>query len=110
MKSFNKSETLQRSGASTRIYFQTNSPLSVQRPEGWLDHAHPGVFSPIESQQGGAQLYGDQWATSTPDGQEGEPVSFDGGRVRAWLGVQSPAPPERTTSCCKAVQTDGEVQ
>lgn len=82
----------------------------MQRSEGWLDHAHPGVFSPIESERGGAQLYGDQWATSTPDGQEGEPVSFDGGRVRAWLGVQSPAPPERTTSCCKAVQTDGEVQ
>lgn len=30
------------------------------------------------------------------------PVSFDGGRVRAWLGVQNPE-----GSCSRAVQTDG---
>lgn len=52
----------------------------------------------------------DQWATSTPDRQNSEPVSFDGGRVRAWLGVQSPAPQERRTSCSRAVQTDGQVE
>ncbi|AWO99470.1 Hypothetical protein SMAX5B_010713 [Scophthalmus maximus] len=61
---------------------------------GWLDHTH------LEAEP--------QWATSTPDRQDGEPVGFDGRRVRAWLGVQSPAPPERRTSCSKAVQTDGE--
>ncbi|XP_047191456.1 nesprin-2 isoform X2 [Scophthalmus maximus] len=62
---------------------------------GWLDHTH------LEAEP--------QWATSTPDRQDGEPVGFDGRRVRAWLGVQSPAPPERRTSCSKAVQTDGEA-
>ncbi|XP_036937103.1 nesprin-2 isoform X2 [Acanthopagrus latus] len=103
-----------RDGVKRRSYLSSQSDITDEnqeadlRSDGWLGHAHPGVFSPIESQRGGTQLHGDQWATSTPDGQEGEPVSFDGGRVRAWLGVQSPAPPERTTSCCKAVQTDGE--
>ncbi|XP_070762190.1 nesprin-2 [Enoplosus armatus] len=81
------------------------------RLEGWLDHAHPSVFSPVATQGGGTLgLNGDQWATSTPDRQDSEPVCFDGGRVRAWLGVQNPAPPERRTSCSKAVQTDGEVK
>ncbi|XP_044057655.1 nesprin-2 isoform X2 [Siniperca chuatsi] len=80
------------------------------RLEGWLDHAHPSVFSPVATQGGGTRLNGDQWATSTPDRQDSEPVGFDGGRVRAWLGVQCPAPPERRTSCSKAVQTDGEVK
>ncbi|XP_074497102.1 uncharacterized protein LOC141771082 isoform X1 [Sebastes fasciatus] len=80
------------------------------RLEGWFDHAHPSVFSPVATQGGGTGPNGDQWATSTPDGPDGEPVSFDGGRVRAWLGVQSPAPPEKSTSCSKAVQTDGQVE
>lgn len=84
--------------------------FSVQRVEGWLDHAHPSVFSPVATKRGGTRLNGDQWATSTPDRQESDPVSFDGGRVRAWLGVQNSAPPERRTSCSKAVQTDGEVE
>ncbi|XP_059186454.1 nesprin-2 isoform X2 [Centropristis striata] len=78
--------------------------------DGWLDHAHPGLFSPVANPRGRTRLSGDQWATSTPDVQDGEPVSFDGGRVRAWLGVQSPAPPERRTSCSRAVQTDGQVE
>ncbi|XP_045930790.1 nesprin-1 isoform X1 [Micropterus dolomieu] len=60
--------------------------------------------------RGWTRLSGDQWATSTPDGQHSEPVGFDGRRVRAWLGVQSPATPARRTSCSKAVQTDGEVK
>ncbi|XP_061828260.1 nesprin-2 [Nerophis lumbriciformis] len=42
-------------------------------------------------------------ATSTPEEKNGASVGFDG-RVRAWLGGQSPAP----LSCCKAVQTDGQ--
>ena len=82
----------------------------MQRSEGWFDHAHPRAFSPVEIQGGGTRLNGDQWATSTPDKQDSEPVIFDGGRVRAWLGVQSPAPSEGRTSCSKAVQTDGEAK
>lgn len=82
--------------------------ISVQRLDGGLDHAHPNVFSPVETQWGGASLGRHQWVTSTPERRDGEPVSFDGGRVRAWLGVHSPAPPERTTPCSKAVQTDAE--
>ncbi|XP_061733750.1 nesprin-2 isoform X3 [Nerophis ophidion] len=42
-------------------------------------------------------------ATSTPEEKNGASVGFDG-RVRAWLGGQSPAP----LSCCKAAQTDGQ--
>ncbi|XP_041796919.1 nesprin-2 [Chelmon rostratus] len=80
------------------------------RLDGWPDHAHPSVFSPVESQGGGTQPNGDQWVTSTPSRRDGEPISFDGGRVRAWLGVQSPAPAERRTSCSKSVQTDGEMK
>lgn len=84
--------------------------LPVQRLDGWLDHAHPSVFSPVASQGGGTQPNGDQWVTSTPSRRDSEPISFDGGRVRAWLGGQSPAPPERRTSCSKSVQTDGEMK
>ncbi|XP_035536674.1 nesprin-2 [Morone saxatilis] len=84
--------------------------VSVQRLDGWFDHAHTSVFSPVATQSGGTRVSGDQWATSTPDRQDSEPVGFDGGRVRAWLGDQSPTPPERRTSCSKAVQTDGEVK
>ncbi|XP_071353073.1 nesprin-2 isoform X2 [Trachinotus anak] len=79
-------------------------------PQGWLDHTHPGVFTPVVSQAAEPWLSGDQWATSTPDRKDSEPVSFNGRRVRAWLGVQSSAPPERRTSCSKAVQTDGEAE
>ncbi|KAI3354389.1 hypothetical protein L3Q82_018503, partial [Scortum barcoo] len=89
-----------------RVYYL----FPVQRVEGWLDRAHPSIFSPVATEPGGTRLNGDEWATSTPDRRDGNPVSFDGGRVRAWLGVQSSAPPERRTSCCKAVQTDGEVE
>ncbi|XP_023257565.1 nesprin-2-like, partial [Seriola lalandi dorsalis] len=71
----------------------------------WLDHTYSGA-----AQKAKPQLNGDQWASSTPDRQAGEPISFDGGRVRAWLGVQRSAPPERRTSCSKAVQTDGEAE
>nr|XP_046246097.1 nesprin-2 isoform X2 [Scatophagus argus] len=77
------------------------------RLDGWFGHAHPDVFSPVKTQGGGTGL--DQWVTSTPSRLDSEPASFDGGRVRAWLGVQSPAPAQRT-SCCKAVQTDGELK
>ncbi|XP_062242793.1 nesprin-2 isoform X1 [Platichthys flesus] len=66
----------------------------------WQDHTHPAT------QEEELQPSDHQWATSTPDGQDSDPISFDGGRVRAWLGVRSPAPPERRTSCSKAVQTD----
>ncbi|XP_042342081.1 nesprin-2 [Plectropomus leopardus] len=78
------------------------------RLEGWLDHAHLSVISPAATHGGGTWPKRGQWVTSTPERQDGEPVSFDGGRVRAWLGVQSPAPAERRTS--RAVQTDGQVE
>lgn len=68
---------------------------NVQRSDGWLGQAHPSVFAPVEA----------QWMTSTP-GRQDKLASFDGGRVRAWLGVQSPAPQEERTSCSKAVQTE----
>ncbi|XP_028429476.1 nesprin-2 isoform X3 [Perca flavescens] len=75
------------------------------RLEGWLDHAHPSVSSPVAAQRGGTRPEGDQWATSTPDSRDGEPIGFDGRRVRAWLGDT-----ERRTSCSKAVQTDAQVE
>ncbi|KAI4816025.1 hypothetical protein KUCAC02_006142, partial [Chaenocephalus aceratus] len=80
------------------------------RLEGWLEHNHPSVLSPIENKGGGTRPNGVEWATSTPDAEEGGPVSFDDGRVRAWLRVQSPAPSERRTSRSKSVQTDGQVE
>ncbi|KAK5929725.1 hypothetical protein CgunFtcFv8_010939 [Champsocephalus gunnari] len=80
------------------------------RLDRWLEHNHPSVLSPIENKGGGTRPNGVEWATSTPDAEEGGPVSFDDGRVRAWLRVQSPAPSERRTSRSKSVQTDGQVE
>ncbi|XP_017286531.1 uncharacterized protein si:ch211-137a8.2 [Kryptolebias marmoratus] len=51
----------------------------------------------------------DQWTTSAPGRGDGEPIRFDGGRVKAWLRVQSSAP-AGGTSCSKAVQTEAEVK
>ncbi|XP_063348693.1 nesprin-2 [Pelmatolapia mariae] len=76
----------------------------------WLDHTQPGFFSPVADQQEEALGCRDQWKTSTPDRQDGEPVDFDGGRVQAWLRVQSAALPERSTSCSKEAQTDGRLK
>ncbi|XP_068601792.1 nesprin-2 [Brachionichthys hirsutus] len=73
--------------------------------EAWPGPAHPRSCSPGEPKGGGAKATGDQWVTSTPDGQ---PLRFDGGRVRAWLGVQAAAPSAKRNSCSKAVQTDWE--
>lgn len=73
--------------------------MNAQTSDGWLGQAHPSVFAPVEA----------QWMTSTP-GRQDKLASFDGGRVRAWLGVQSPAPKEERTSCSKAVQTEEEVK
>ncbi|XP_049432209.1 uncharacterized protein si:ch211-137a8.2 isoform X2 [Epinephelus fuscoguttatus] len=97
-------------GSLSDISNDINNQEADLRLEGWLDHAQPSVFPPVTTQRGGTRTNRDQWATSTPDRQDGEPVSFDGGRVRAWLGVQSPSPPERRTSCSRAVQTDGQVE
>ncbi|XP_078023504.1 uncharacterized protein LOC117259344 isoform X3 [Epinephelus lanceolatus] len=97
-------------GSLSDISNDINNQETDLRLEGWLDHAQPSVFPPVTTQRGGTRTNRDQWATSTPDRQDGEPVSFDGGRVRAWLGVQSPGPPERRTSCSRAVQTDGQVE
>ncbi|XP_022594329.1 nesprin-2-like [Seriola dumerili] len=101
----------QRDGLKRWSYLSSLSSLSdITNQEAdlrlaWLDHTYSGATQKAEP-----QLNGDQWASSTPDRQAGEPLSFDGGRVRAWLGVQRSAPPERRTSCSKAVQTDGEVR
>lgn len=80
----------------------------VQGLGEWSDHAHCGFLPPLAAEQDGALLYGDQWATSTPERKDGRPVNFDGGRVKAWLRVQSSTSPERAACCSKAVQTDGE--
>ncbi|XP_040056722.2 nesprin-2 isoform X2 [Gasterosteus aculeatus] len=74
----------------------------------WLGQTHPSVPSPVATQGGEIRPNGELWATSTPDKLDGESVGFDGRRVRAWLGVQGPAPPGSTTSSSKAVQTDVE--
>ncbi|KAM7412545.1 hypothetical protein PAMA_020091 [Pampus argenteus] len=90
----------------------TNQEADVQRRQGWRHRGRAGLYSPVTTEEGGPQLSEDQWVTSTPDGQRSEPVGFDGGRVRAWLRVQSRGPPERNgnTACCKAVQTDEEMK
>ncbi|KAM6932479.1 nesprin-2 isoform 1-T2 [Lycodopsis pacificus] len=94
-------------GSQTDSNDITNQQADLQM-EGWLDHAHPSVPVPVVTQRGGTLPNDEHWATSTPDRQDGEPVCFDGGRVRAWLGVQGPASPEMITSCSRAVQTDVE--
>ncbi|XP_058490946.1 nesprin-2 isoform X2 [Solea solea] len=76
----------------------------------WLDHAHPGIFSPAATKEAESRVSGERWATSTPDRCDSDPISFGGRRVRAWLGVQSPAPSEGRTLYSKAVQTDEEVK
>ncbi|XP_029373431.1 nesprin-2 isoform X2 [Echeneis naucrates] len=76
----------------------------------WPDLNHSDVFSPVATQGEDPQLNRDQWITSTPDRQESEPISFDGERVRAWLGAQHSALQEGRTSCSKAVQTDREAK
>ncbi|KAM8905633.1 nesprin-2 [Spinachia spinachia] len=81
--------------------------LQLQR---WLGHTHPSVPSPLATQGGETWPNVELWATSTPDKLDSEPVGFDGGRVRAWLGVQGPAPPGRATCFSKAVQTDWQVE
>ncbi|XP_041652675.1 nesprin-2 isoform X2 [Cheilinus undulatus] len=94
-------------GSQSDINNDLNNQEADLPLEGRHDHTHPGLFSPIALHEGEAWLNGDQWTSSTPDR---ETLSFDGGRVRAWLGDQSSAPPVRKTSCCKAVQTDGEAE
>lgn len=59
---------------------------------------------------GAARHYQDRWTTSTPDRLDGEPGGSVGGRVEAWLGVQSPAHSVRSTSCSRAVQTEFSLE
>lgn len=82
----------------------------MQGWNGWLDYTPPSDSSPVRAQRDDTRLTRDKWATSTPDGRDCELANFDGGRVRAWLRVQSPVLPEERTSCSKAVQTDGKVR
>ncbi|XP_075328890.1 uncharacterized protein LOC142387977 [Odontesthes bonariensis] len=94
--------------------FDSRSDITNQEADWGLDEwpepSQPGFFPPVAAGQEGAAPRRDQWTTSTPEREAGESLSFDGGRVKAWLRVQSSAPPERRTSCSKAVQTDGEVK
>ncbi|CAK6979582.1 uncharacterized protein si:ch211-137a8.2 [Scomber scombrus] len=94
-------------GSLSDISNDINNQEADLRREGWRD---PALLSPVASEDNRTELLEDQWVTSTPDGQKSEPVSFDCWRVRAWLGVQSAIAPDRRTSCCKAVQTDGEMK
>lgn len=84
--------------------------LCLQDAEGRLGLSYNDISSSAAARQEKAQLVGDQWASSTPDGQDGDPVGFDGGRVRAWLTVQNLTPPEGRSSCSKAVQTEEEAE
>ncbi|XP_034534856.1 nesprin-2 isoform X2 [Notolabrus celidotus] len=114
-----------RDGLKRRSYISSLGSLSDinndipnleadSRLEERHDRPDPIVSSPVALQGGWTRPNQDQWVTSTPDRDDGddrEMLSFDGGRVREWLGVQSPAPaPVRKTSCSKAVQTDGESE
>ncbi|MED6252608.1 hypothetical protein ATANTOWER_014158, partial [Ataeniobius toweri] len=90
-----------RSDISTDI---TNQEAALG-PQDWLDQTDPGWFSPVITSQ-----EEDQWNTSTPEEDTNEPMRFDGGRVKAWLRVQSSAPSQNTASCSRAVQTDGDVK
>ncbi|XP_054649436.1 nesprin-2 isoform X2 [Dunckerocampus dactyliophorus] len=67
------------------------------------DISNDAINQEAEMDLNAAHHHWNHWVTSTPEDQDGEAVGFDG-RVRAWLGGQSPSPP----SCCKAVQTDGQ--
>nr|XP_020461252.1 uncharacterized protein LOC109963238 [Monopterus albus] len=97
-------------GSQSDISNDVTNPEADVRPDGWPGHAHHSVFSPVTTRQEKALLSGKQWVTSTPDTADSEADIFDGGRVRAWLGVQSPAPPPQRTSCSRAVQTVREVE
>uniref|UniRef100_A0A672H182 KASH domain-containing protein n=1 Tax=Salarias fasciatus TaxID=181472 RepID=A0A672H182_SALFA len=78
----------------------SGSSDSVDMIQGSLDRVLPGIG---EQDQ-------DRWTTSTPDRLDGEPGFFPGGRVEAWLGVQSPAQSQTRTSRSRAVQTDENKQ
>ncbi|KAM9852927.1 nesprin-2 [Aulostomus maculatus] len=98
-------------GLKTRSYLsslgsQSDISNDVTNQEAELQ---PEQF-PISPGSAGTRLSEDLWVTSTPDRHGHEPASFDGGRVTAWLRFQSPAPPDRGTSCSEAVQTDGQVK
>lgn len=73
--------------------------LSLQNPDGRPPHTCPGVFSPAESGRD-RDPPPSRAVTSPPHTEASELSPYDGGRVRAWLGVQSPS------SCSKAVQTE----
>ncbi|KAK2846539.1 hypothetical protein Q5P01_009538 [Channa striata] len=89
-------------GSQSDFGNDTVNPDADLQPEGFLDHAYSGVCSPLAPAQSGDLVPGNEWKTSTPEGQDSDVVGFDSGRVRAWLGVQ--------TSCSKEVQTDMECR
>ncbi|XP_028275055.1 uncharacterized protein LOC114444583 isoform X2 [Parambassis ranga] len=78
----------------------------------WCEQLHPGFFSPAAAPQEEALLSVNRWSASTPDRQDGaRPVGFDGGRVKAWLGVLSSTPQDAMTSMAGGVETgDTEVK
>ncbi|KAF3847176.1 hypothetical protein F7725_020204 [Dissostichus mawsoni] len=73
--------------------------VPAQRLEGWLEHDHPSVLSPIEKKGAGLGRME----------SSGRHRLLTQRKVdQAWLRVQSPAPSERRTSRSKSVQTDGQ--
>lgn len=96
-------------GARRRSFLGSLSDVSGEGQEAdvasdsWLDQNHR-LVRPVESQWARTTLSPDRLAASTPSQwEDSRPIDFDGGRVRAWLGVQSP---EGRSSCSRAVQTD----
>ncbi|XP_030237712.1 nesprin-2 isoform X1 [Gadus morhua] len=89
-------------GNEDSSYFSFNTgvcprSLSPSRGEGRWPRPRSDVFDDVTNQE----------VDSIPDRQVCEPISFNGGRVRAWLGFQS-STPSRSTSCSRGVQTDGQ--
>ncbi|XP_035987476.1 nesprin-2 [Fundulus heteroclitus] len=94
-----------RSDISADITADITNQEAALSPQEWTDRTEPALFSP-----GATRQEEDQWTASTPEGDLNQPMRFDGGRVTAWLRVQSSAPAENATSCSRAVQTDGDVK
>ncbi|CAJ1066285.1 nesprin-2 isoform X1 [Xyrichtys novacula] len=90
-------------GSQSDIINDINNQEADLRLEEHIGHTHQSDLSHAAPQ-------GDEWVTSTPGRYDREMLSYDGGRVRAWLGVESSAPAVRRTCSCKAVQTDREAE
>ncbi|XP_038130814.1 uncharacterized protein si:ch211-137a8.2 isoform X1 [Cyprinodon tularosa] len=88
-----------RSDISTDI---TNQE-AVLSPWEWTDQTDPGLFSPITTSQAEGQ-----WTVLTTEGDANEPMGFNGGRVNAWLRVQSSSTADNPSSGLQVVPTDAD--